>query len=76
MTGLACTLVQAPYHYGWDSCVGDFRHLASGDSEAWNDVKVEDVFIRQPRNKGKGSTGGGGLCELDKQQCVTIAIEE
>lgn len=43
--------------------------------EAWNDVKVEDVFIRQPSvTKEKAQLVAEVCVNSDKQQCVTIAI--
>ena len=68
---------KAPYHYGWD---WGPRLVTSGIwrpviLEAWNDVKVEDVFIRQPSVTKEMAQLVAEVCvNSDKQQNVTMAI--
>ncbi len=68
---------KAPYHYGWDwgprlVTSGIWRPVVL---EAWNDVKVEDVFVHQPSVTKEEAQLIAEVCvNSDKQQNVTMAI--
>lgn len=68
---------KAPYHYGWD---WGPRLVTSGiwrsvELDAWDDMKVEDVFIRQPSvTREEAQLVAEVRVSSDKQQSVTVEI--
>ncbi len=68
---------KAPYHYGWD---WGPRLVTSGiwrsvGLDAWDDMKVEDVFIRQPSvTREKAQLVAEVRVSSDKRQSVTVEI--
>ena len=68
---------KAPYHYGWDwgprlVTSGIWRPVVL---EAWNNVKVEDVFIRQPQVTREEARLIAEVCiNSDKRQNVEVEV--